>query len=611
VRKTKRNFSMRNAGIHTNLMVLMGIFVLLPLCVALVLLCIRLQYTMVTSVKVNNEALMAQIAANENQMIETVSYTTGMFMVDQNTFVNLKRIQEPDSSYEFYLAQVSLSSQISMIESSILGAINGKIAIITSPGYLLSSANISPLQQEYKDTEWYQSVLMNGRKQTFNPQIANVFRELYPTATIRDQEYLYLGRSVYDYAGSELGVVIVQLSAENIWGNFTGELPPDASLAIIDSGGNIQMAYGDSQNAWVQVKDSLSLEDATAGSYFSSEVNGLYYSAVVLNYSNTILFFAQPTSSFYATTQLVNEDFWAIILVLITFTTLVLFFIAGRIAKPLTILPEKIDNLETDTIKIDQKYSTYKEINRLIASYNRAGTRIRELMENIRTESRLKEKAYYDILLSQISPHFIFNTINSIRYMALMNTDEQTADALEAFGSLLRAVYDHPSNMTVLGRELDILSSYVKIMRMRFGYAFEYINIIPAEYSAYTLPSFTLQPLVENAILHGVKDIESGQIIVSAIKENEDLVISVFNNGKSSDIEKIKQYLNQECRESHYFTGIGLYNINRRLRLLYGDSYGLQINEKVIAGFEINVRIPVQDALTGCEGETHVESIDR
>lgn len=236
-------------------------------------------------------------------------------------------------------------------------------------------------------------------------------------------------------------------------------------------------------------------------------------------------------------------------------------------------------------------------MSKFVSSYNQAGKRIEELLGNVERESRLKEKAHYEMLMSQISPHFIFNTVNSIRIMAIKEGqnreggNENTEKALEALGDILHAVYSNKNGMTTVGQETALLKSYVDIMQMRFGSSFQYYNVIPTELFYHEIPAFTMQPIVENAILHGVKGVTAGQIIVSAIEYENDFVISVFNNGNSADKKKIEDLLKGE-KNQRAVTGIGLYNVNSRLKLLYGESYGLIYNEKVRNGFEIWVRLP-------------------
>ena len=163
--------------------------------------------------------------------------------------------------------------------------------------------------------------------------------------------------------------------------------------------------------------------------------------------------------------------------------------------------------------------------------------------------------------------------------------------ALEALGDILHAVYSNKNGMTTVGQETALLKAYVDIMQMRFGSSFQYYNVIPTELFYYEIPAFTMQPIVENAILHGVKGVTAGQIIVSAIEYENDFVISVFNNGNSADKKKIEDLLKGE-KNQRAVTGIGLYNVNSRLKLLYGESYGLIYNEKVRNGFEIWIRLP-------------------
>ena len=194
------------------------------------------------------------------------------------------------------------------------------------------------------------------------------------------------------------------------------------------------------------------------------------------------------------------------------------------------------------------------------------------------------------MLMSQISPHFIFNTVNSIRIMA--EQKKNVEHALAALGKILYAVYTTRDGMTTVGQETALIQSYVDIMKMRFGDSFLYCNYIPVELYLYEIPAFTLQPIVENAILHGVKDIPFGQIIVSAVEYETDFIISVFNNGNTADEKKIEMILSNPVRNKSSFTSIGLYNVNSRLKMLYGETYGLIYNGDKKNGFEIWIRIP-------------------
>ena len=152
---------------------------------------------------------------------------------------------------------------------------------------------------------------------------------------------------------------------------------------------------------------------------------------------------------------------------------------------------------------MEEPQGSFQEMSKFVSSYNQAGKKIEELLGNVERESRLKEKAHYEMLMSQISPHFIFNTVNSIRIMAIKEGqnreggNENTEKALEALGDILHAVYSNKNGMTTVGQETALLKSYVDIMQMRFGSSFQYYNVIPTELFYYEIPAFTMQPIVE------------------------------------------------------------------------------------------------------------------
>ena len=197
-------------------------------------------------------------------------------------------------------------------------------------------------------------------------------------------------------------------------------------------------------------------------------------------------------------------------------------------------------------------------------------------------------------LQSQINPHFLYNTLDTIRGQAMCDDNIEVANMIETLASFFRYSISRKGNLVTLRDELNNINNYMRIQQYRFNHRFSMEIVIDDENTAaydYYVPRLILQPIVENAILHGVKGVTAGQIIVSAIEYENDFVISVFNNGNSADKKKIEDLLKGE-KNQRAVTGIGLYNVNSRLKLLYGESYGLIYNEKVRNGFEIWVRLP-------------------
>lgn len=342
-----------------------------------------------------------------------------------------------------------------------------------------------------------------------------------------------------------------------------------------------------------QLDDILSLEKGDTLDGRTS--TGFYYYAMHMKQSPNILLLMEPEGALHADSNGLIYLLWISTIGVIVMILLFFCYISNEISHPLIELAHAIDANHESITPLSGKDSYFQELDNFIKSYNRACGRVVELLEEVRQETRLHERTYYEMLISQISPHFICNTVNSIKYMAARDGARMVEEALVSLGEILQSVYDNSSDLTCIAKELQMLAAYVKIMRMRFGFRFQYSENIPAELYTCEIPTFTLQPLVENAILHGMRDKNAGEIIINAEADEDTVRITLFNNG-AADLEKVEQSINRDYRNKSHFTGIGLYNVHSRLRLLYGEAYGLTPNRHLEDGFEIIVCIPRKEA---------------
>lgn len=558
-----------NQSIRRQLTFYMGFFVVLPLCLALMLLNFYLQ-KVTTENKINNETnLLSQIRDNADQMIEVTNYATSMLMTNKNTLKNLRTLEQDGDSYEIYQAKRELSNDISNVESSVLNAVNGKVAILTKTGYVIGSYALSRTETDYEKEQWYQEVLKNGRKTTYSTGIGEIFQEM----TIYDnvQKYLYMGREILDYSGKNLGVMLIRLSETNIWGKLAASKVTEegGAIYILDRNNNILMGYNEKyQKQLKELGEQESVKEISEKEIITGNLeDDFYYIAGELENASNKLVYLVPREIFLKENRKILQHILEMVLLVIGFTVCTMLYFSRRLARPLVEVAQTLEKAPNGMAVLEEPRGSFKEMSKFVSCYNQAGKKIEELLEKVERESRLKEKAHYEMLMSQISPHFIFNTVNSIRIMAIKEGQDRA------------------------GGNENTEKAYVDIMQMRFGSSFQYYNVIPTELFYYEIPAFTMQPMVENAILHGVKGVPAGQIIVSAIEYENDFVISVFNNGNSADKKKIEDLLKGE-KNQRAVTGIGLYNVNSRLKLLYGESYGLIYNEKVRNGFEIWVRLP-------------------
>lgn len=256
------------------------------------------------------------------------------------------------------------------------------------------------------------------------------------------------------------------------------------------------------------------------------------------------------------------------------------------------ILLQKMDQFSQDeaallSTKYDSEYAHRKdEIGRLHQGFERMTKRIQNLVNTNYVNELLAREAQIKALESQINPHFLYNTLESINWRAKAVNNREISLMTESLGSLLRATLSNKKSLVTLSYELNLIQSYITIQQIRFEERLDYRAEIPDELKDALLPPLTLQPLVENAIHYALEEItETCYITVLAAIQDETgengescIRISVANSGSSFDdnlLELLKQNKKQPSR-----SGIGLLNIDKRIKLLFGEHYGLSLSNQ-------------------------------
>ena len=212
----------------------------------------------------------------------------------------------------------------------------------------------------------------------------------------------------------------------------------------------------------------------------------------------------------------------------------------------------------------------------------------------------LLKQANLAALQSQINPHFLYNTLECIRGMALMNGEKNIADIAQALSSFFRYSISGNRNIVSLQDELENVAFYIKIQKYRFLERFA-VEIEGNEevYDA-SIPKLTLQPVIENAIVHGMADVTSGgKIKISVERLDEDVLVTISDNGTGMDTdtltrltERIMGKREEQTSQSH--SGIGMRNVDQRLKLHFGSKYGMTVYSMKNVGTDVVVRIPYQ-----------------
>lgn len=242
-----------------------------------------------------------------------------------------------------------------------------------------------------------------------------------------------------------------------------------------------------------------------------------------------------------------------------------------------------------------EETGTY-ELSVLKESFNRMVEELGKLVEDIRTEQRNLRVAELKLLQEQIAPHFLYNTLDAIIWLAESGDTEHVVEMVTSLSNFFRTALSKGKDFIMVDEEKKHIQSYLEIQRFRYQDILEYEICFSEEVYSYEILKLTLQPLVENALYHGIKNKRGlGHIRVLAEKEGENLVFKVKDDGigmTAERLEEVRQLINGDRTRDQESSGFGLFNINQRIRLHYGPEYGLRIESAYRKGTELQVVIP-------------------
>lgn len=247
----------------------------------------------------------------------------------------------------------------------------------------------------------------------------------------------------------------------------------------------------------------------------------------------------------------------------------------------------------TDSFVYSPHHETVTELGELNASFAHMSDRIQKLMEQVRYEETELRKTELKALQAQINPHFLYNTLDSIQWMCEQGKNEQSTIMIGALAKLFRISISKGHELISIKDELQHAKSYLIIQSYRYRNQFTYKFNVEDNIENYLCNKITLQPLIENAIYHGIdRMVDEGEITVTVCTADDcadDIVMTVMDNGMGMTAEQCKKILEKGRSDS---SGIGVKNVNDRLKIYFGSKYGISIKSEIDVGTVVTVRIP-------------------
>lgn len=402
------------------------------------------------------------------------------------------------------------------------------------------------------------------------------------------------------------GYAAVVMDELNIFRKYSPYVSEGIHISLISADGTI---LSSSERSMISKKDdsllAIALETAKQkdGVRAESRQKQTYISYYLPEFNAYLLEEINQLKAFAPLYNISWEILKAVSAVLVL-TLVFVYFMSRRITRPLnklikTMQTNKGDNLKLHPLQEDGSYET----NVLTKAYNRMIKEIDRYTEKLLYEQQERRKADLNALQMQINPHFLYNTLSSIKYLAKMQRSDQVDQTINSLISMLQSTIGSTEDMVTVETEIETLKHYVYINQIRYGDQIRVHYEVAEDCRRLLVPKLVIQPFVENAFFHAFPGSSSGTIHIYIRRQEEDLMIEVMDNGvgMSAVPAQIRD------RKKHKLSGIGVSNVHSRIRLLFGSRYGIRIQSEEGYGTAVMITVPAIDQ-TDAAAERAVET---
>lgn len=505
---------------------------------------------------------------------------------------NYNIVQEYDISSQEFTRQFSMlyETNVDKIQS---------LALYGYDGMLIESEPVATVKDNVKVAEqkWYQDARSEIENIHFStPHVQNLFDD----GTFRYHRVVSLSRSVdiNDGSTSGSGVLLVDMKYSVFEDMLERINETSSGIYYYLCSRDGEIIY---HPRWTEINRGLFKEkNNKAASYedgtYEMKTDGQKENIVVgsVAYTGWKLSGVVPESVQETSINKFRYYIITTILILVMMLLQVNRFISRKISRPIRELDESVKAYEAGAMP-DIYIGGSAEIRHLGYSVQKSYEQIEALMKEIIQQQTERRKSELDALQSQINPHFLYNTLESITWMIEAQRNKEAVVMISELAKLLRVSLSRGKTIISIGDELQHSRSYMNIQRVRYKERFKVEFLIDEEIKNYCIVKLVIQPLLENAIYYGVGNMDEdddGQILIRGEKKGEDIYISIEDNGMGMPEDIRSNILTDNSKVPKHGSGVGVINVHSRISLMFGPEYGLEVYSELDEGTKVVIHIP-------------------
>lgn len=410
--------------------------------------------------------------------------------------------------------------------------------------------------------------------------------------TVPYDNYIFATKPLVDSStGWMYGYAAVVMDEQNIKQKYNAYIAKGIHISLISSDGTI-LSSSDKDSISKRDPERLSLAAQAAsqqdGVWTESEDKETYISYYLPEFNAYLLEEINQRAAF-APLYSLSAEIFKVVSVVLVISLVFVYFLSRRITHPLnklvkTMKTSKGNNLIFHPLEENGSYET----NILAKTYNRLIKEIDQYTERLVHEEQERRKADLNALQMQINPHFLYNTLSSIKYLSKMHHTVQVDQTIDSLISLLQSTLGSTEDMVTVDTEIESLKHYVFINRIRYGEQIGVHYEIAEDCRQLLVPKLIIQPFVENAFFHAYPGYVSGNIHIFIHRFEEHLIIEIMDDGVG--MKYAEDQVNEKKR--HHLSGIGISNVHGRIQLLFGPQYGVHIQSEEGYGTAVKITLP-------------------
>lgn len=561
--KRRRTSHLRNSILFTSLFTIVGIMaIFLPISYSLASNLIE------ANAKANTERLLTQIK-NSVQF-----YTDEMIVISDYLSTN-ERVAEymrGTSPFSPDVTGLVVKEQIAADLKAIAGTRSDLVNIVllrNDGGFVANREHIGLTPYwDYRDSDWYRKTIdAKGKPVMSSSRVENVIAGEH-------RWVVSLSRGIYEQ-GRLLGVLLIDLNFKTI-SDICSSLSSGSDGYIFIVGADNRLVYHPQQRLIYSDIKTERLDLVRRTENVQSIISeGTIYSSTLIKSAGWVIVSVFDTNNLitFSPTMVLAYigigSFFALVALIISLRA------SKRLTDPILSLKNSMQQFQQGDFDAKATIEVNNEIADLGDQFNTMTDRIKNLIENGRLIEEQKRKSEIQALQSQIRPHFLYNTLESIIWMASVGEQAKVIEMTSSLAKLMRASASDANELVNVQTEIDYVTNYLRIQKMRYQDKLQYRIEVDPEVQSAKILRLTLQPLVENAIYHGIKPLRGkGLVIIAVSSEQQSLLIRIADNGVGFSPEAAERLTDQTPRNDD---SIGLSNVNDRIKLFFGTDYGVTI----------------------------------